>query len=42
MRNFVYGLYDMAQPLAPVIAEALALADDRPLRVIDVGGCHAA
>lgn len=41
-RNFVYGLYDMARPLTPVIAEALALPNDRPLRVIDVGGCHAA
>ena len=41
-RNFVYGLYDMARPVAPFIAEALALAEDRPLRVIDVGGCHAA
>ena len=41
-RNFVYGLYDMARPVAPFIAEALALPADRPLRVIDVGGCHAA
>lgn len=41
-RNFVYGLYDMARPVAPFIAEALALPDDRLLRVIDVGGCHAA
>lgn len=42
VRNFVYGLYDMARPVAPVIADALDLPDDRPLRVIDVGGCHAA
>ena len=42
VRNFVYGLYDMARPVAPFIAEALALPEDRPLRVIDVGGCHAA
>lgn len=42
VRNFVYGLRDMARPQAPIIAEALALPDDRPLRVIDVGGCHAA
>jgi SAM-dependent methyltransferase len=41
-RNFVYGLYDMARPVAPCIAGALNLPDDRPLRVIDVGGCHAA
>jgi len=42
VRNFVYGLYDIARPAAPVIAEALTLPEDRPLRVIDVGGCHAA
>lgn len=41
VRNFVYGLRDMAQPVAPIIAGALDLPDDRPLRVIDVGGCHA-
>lgn len=42
VRNFVYGLYDSARPVAPIIADALDLPDDRPLRVIDVGGCHAA
>jgi hypothetical protein len=42
VRNFVYGLYDMARPVAPFVAEALVLPSDRPLRVIDVGGCHAA
>jgi hypothetical protein len=42
VRNFVFGLYDMARPLAPFIAETLDLPGDRPLRVIDVGGCHAA
>jgi hypothetical protein len=42
VRNFVYGLYDMARPVAPFVAEALDLPTDRPLRVIDVGGCHAA
>jgi hypothetical protein len=42
VRNFVYGLYGMARLVAPFIAEALALPQDRPLRVIDVGGCHAA
>jgi hypothetical protein len=42
VRNFVYGLYDMARPVAPFIAEALDLPTERPLRVIDVGGCHAA
>jgi SAM-dependent methyltransferase len=42
VRNFVYGLYDMARPMAPFVVEALALPLDRALRVIDVGGCHAA
>jgi hypothetical protein len=42
VRNFVYGLYDMARPMAPFVAQALDLPPDRPLRVIDVGGCHAA
>ena len=40
VRNFVYGLRDMARPVAPAIAEALELPGDRPLRLIDVGGCH--
>ncbi|MBM4431577.1 MAG: methyltransferase [Chloroflexi bacterium] len=42
VRNFVYGLYEAAQPVAPFVAGALDLPADRPLRVIDVGGCHAA
>lgn len=42
VRNFVYGLYGMARLVAPAVAEALTLPQDRPLRVIDVGGCHAA
>ena len=42
VHNFVHGLYDMARPVAPFVAEALDLPTDRPLRVIDVGGCHAA
>lgn len=42
VRNFVYGLYEMARPMAPTIAEALELPMDRPLHLIDVGGCHAA
>jgi hypothetical protein len=42
IHNFVYGLYNMARPMAPVIAESLKLSEERPLRVIDVGGCHGA
>jgi len=42
IENFVYGLYNMALPVAPAIAESLALPEDRPVRVIDVGGCHGA
>jgi len=41
-RHFIYGLYAMARPMAAAIAEALALPQDRPLRVIDVGGGHGA
>jgi precorrin-6B methylase 2 len=42
IHNFVYGLYNMARPIAPVIAKSLMLPEGRPLRVIDVGGCHGA
>jgi 2-polyprenyl-3-methyl-5-hydroxy-6-metoxy-1,4-benzoquinol methylase len=42
IENFVHSLYNMARPIAPVIAENLSLPEDRPLRVIDVGGCHGA
>jgi predicted O-methyltransferase YrrM len=46
IHNFVHGLYTMSRPAAPAIAtaiaEALPLAQDRPLRLIDVGGCHGA
>ncbi|MFZ6030795.1 MAG: class I SAM-dependent methyltransferase [Chloroflexota bacterium] len=46
IQAFVHGLYTMARPAAPAIAsaiaEALPLAPDRPLRLIDVGGCHGA
>lgn len=42
IHNFVHGLYNMARPVAPVIAESLMLSEERPLRVIDVGGCHGA
>jgi SAM-dependent methyltransferase len=40
VRTFVHSLYSMARPIAPVVAEALALPEDRPLRVLDVGGGH--
>ena len=40
VRDFIHGLYTMARPVAPAIAEALALPEDRPVRVIDVGGGH--
>jgi predicted O-methyltransferase YrrM len=42
VRTFVYALYDMARPMAPFVAEALALPEDRPMRVLDVGGGHGA
>ncbi len=40
VRNFEHALYDMARPVAPFIADALALPEDRELRVLDVGGGH--
>lgn len=40
VRNFEYALYNMARPIAPFIADALALPEDRALRVLDVGGGH--
>jgi hypothetical protein len=40
VRTFIYGLYDMARLIAPAIAEVLALPENRPLRVLDVGGGH--
>jgi SAM-dependent methyltransferase len=42
VHNFELAMYKMAQPVASVIADALALPDDRPLRVLDVGGGHGA
>jgi hypothetical protein len=42
IENFVNSLYNMALPVAPAVAESLALPEDRPLRLIDVGGCHGA
>lgn len=42
IENFVYGMYNMAYPIAPAVAESLALPENRPIRVIDVGGCHGA
>jgi cyclopropane fatty-acyl-phospholipid synthase-like methyltransferase len=40
VRNFELALYKMAQPVALVVADVLALPEDRPLRVLDVGGGH--
>jgi SAM-dependent methyltransferase len=40
VRNFELAMYKMAQPVAPVIADALALPEDSPLHVLDVGGGH--
>lgn len=40
VRTFIYGMYDMARLIAPVVAEALALPEELPLRALDVGGGH--
>ena len=42
VRNFELALYKMAQPVALIIAIVLSLPEDRPLRVLDVGGGHGA
>jgi len=42
VRNFEHALFDMASPVAPFVASALALPQNRPLRVLDVGGGHGA
>lgn len=38
--DFELALYDLALAYGPAVAEALALSEDRPLRVLDVGGGH--
>ncbi len=40
VREFELGLYDLARATAPVVADALALPEDRPVTVLDVGGGH--
>jgi SAM-dependent methyltransferase len=40
VRRFEQALYDMARPVAPLVAEALALPEDRDLKLLDVGGGH--
>jgi len=40
VKTFVHALYNASRPIAPAIAEALALPEDRPARVLDVGGGH--
>lgn len=38
--DFELALYDLALAYGPAIAEALALPEDQPIRVLDVGGGH--
>lgn len=40
IRNFIYGLYNTARPVAPLVAVFLALPENQTVRVIDVGGGH--
>lgn len=40
VKSFIHALYDASRPIAPAIATALALPENRPLRVLDVGGGH--
>jgi len=40
VKTFIHALYNAARPIAPAVAEALALPENRPLRLLDVGGGH--
>jgi hypothetical protein len=40
VKTFIHALCNAARPIAPAVAEALALPENRPLRVLDVGGGH--
>lgn len=42
IHDFVQGMYNMARFVAPTIAEYLPFPGDKPIKVIDVGGCHGA
>jgi SAM-dependent methyltransferase len=42
VQGFEQALFNLARPVAPLIAEALHLPEDRLLRVIDIGGGHGA
>lgn len=38
--DFELALYDIARAYGPAVAEALALLEERPIRILDVGGGH--
>lgn len=40
VRDFELALLDLARTLGPIVADALALPTDRPVKVLDVGGGH--
>ncbi len=40
VKTFIHALYNASRLIAPAVADALALLDNRPLRVLDVGGGH--
>jgi hypothetical protein len=40
VRDFEQALFDLSRAVAPVLAEALDLPEDKNLKVIDVGGGH--
>lgn len=40
VRSFIYALYNASRLVTPAVADALALPEERPIRVIDVGGGH--
>lgn len=42
IHDFVQGMYNLACFVAPTIAESLTFPEDKPIKLIDVGGCHGA
>jgi predicted O-methyltransferase YrrM len=40
VRNFELAMFDLARVWGPAVAEVLELSENRPLRLIDIGGGH--
>ena len=42
VHDFVHGMYNMARFVASTIADTLTYPENKPIKLIDVGGCHGA